>query len=299
MTQKIDDQPMVMRTMAPPGASQDLLLRALQPIYEARFGAPIDVVNSPGRDGVAAALLALADAADGRHLLVTTGSTLTYYPDNGPVGFTLDDFEPLLGVGRYNFVFITGADRPWPDMRALLDRVRRDGRALRYVGSGEPDSGLAAAIAKHAGVAIEIAYKNGPALLDAVLSGEADLGLGTGTHQALLAAGRLRVLVQLHPRADRGTGAAPMPRDLGIDAVLDNFILISTRRGMPAGRRDRLIDRLSEALAESAITTLLAQRLLMSPALLRGAELADALATQRQSFETLRAEKPRGEHDAG
>ena len=280
---------LVMRTMAPPGASQDLLLRVLQGVYAARFGRPIAVVNAPGRDGVAAALLTLADPDDGDHLLVTTGSTLTYYPDSGPVGFTLDDFEPLLGVGRYNFVFITAAARPWRHMAALLDTIRREGRALRYVGSGEPDARLAAAIARRAGIAIEITHKNGPALLDTVLSGEADLGLGTGTHQMLLEAGQLRIMVQLHPRADRSAGAPPMPRDLGVDAVLDNFVLISARRGIAAERRDRLIEELSAAFADAEIATLVSKRLLMTPGLMRGVELTEALASQRRSFEALRA----------
>ena len=47
---------LTVRTMAPPGASQDLFLRVLQPIFQQRFGTRMLVDNLPGEDGVRATL---------------------------------------------------------------------------------------------------------------------------------------------------------------------------------------------------------------------------------------------------
>jgi tripartite-type tricarboxylate transporter receptor subunit TctC len=52
------DAGLTVRTMAPPGASQDLFLRVLQPVLEQRFGRRMLVDNLPGDDGVRAALAA-------------------------------------------------------------------------------------------------------------------------------------------------------------------------------------------------------------------------------------------------
>ncbi|HYY83871.1 MAG TPA: hypothetical protein VE686_05140, partial [Beijerinckiaceae bacterium] len=129
--------------------------------------------------------------------------------------------------------------------------------------------------------------RNGPALLEAVTSGEADVGLGTGTHQPLLADGRVRVVAQLHPRAKAGSG--PTPQDFGVVATLDNFILISAPKGVAPDARARLVARLAEAVAAAPIETLLTERLLMEPGLLQGEELAAAMAAQKQAFATLRS----------
>ena len=275
------------RTMAPLGASQDLFLRALQPVLAERFGVALEIDNASGQDGVVAALRVKADPPDGQHVLVTTPATLTFYPQSGDVGFETGDFDPLLGVGRYNFVVITGAGQPWADLHGALALVRAEGRALRHAGTGQPDLLMLSAMARSAGVAVELLARNGPALLEAVTSGEADVGLGTGTHQPLLADGRVRVVAQLHPRAKAGGG--PTPQDFGVGATLDNFILVSAPRGLAPEVRARLVARLAEAVAAAPIQTLLTERLLMEPGLLQGEELAAAMEAQKQAFAALRS----------
>jgi tripartite-type tricarboxylate transporter receptor subunit TctC len=275
------------RTMAPLGASQDLFLRALQPILAERFGVALEVDNASGQDGVVAARRVKADPPDGGHVLVTTPATLTFYPQAGDAGFETTDFDPLIGVGRYNFVVITAAGQPWADLHGALAHVRAQGRPLRHAGTGQPDLLMVSAMARSAGVEVELLARNGPALLEAVTSGEADVGLGTGTHQPLLADGRVRVVAQLHPRAKAGSG--PTPQDFGVGATLDNFILISAPKGVAPDARARLVARLAEAVAAAPIQTLLTERLLMEPGLLQGEELAAAMAAQKQAFATLRS----------
>lgn len=275
---------LTIRTMAPPGASQDLFLRALQLVMQQRFRTAITIDNAAGQDGINAALKVKRDPPDGRHLLVTTASTLTFYPATGQAEFTEADFEPLLGVGRYRFVLITGSTKPWSDLHELFAQVREQDRALRYAGTGEPDLLMASAMAKRAGLKVEFLQRNGPALLAAVLQGEVDLGLGTGTHQPLLAEGQVRVVARLHSPTEPGHEAMPGPAEFGVDAALDNFILISAPRGLPSGGKHRLIGQLSNAVGAPEVTELLSKRLLMAPGLMRNGELEAALATQKRSF---------------
>lgn len=273
-------------TMAPKGASQDLVLRALQPILAARFGRRLAIDNATGEDGMRAARSVKAAPADGRHLLVTASATLTFYPSGGDAGFSRGDFDMLLGVGRYNFVIITGPQQTSSNFVEILTHIRKQGRALRYAGSGEPDRLLVAAMARANGLALEFLARNGPALLEAVTSGAADLGLGTGTHQPLLADGRVRVVARLHPRTD--SVPYPSPRDFGVDAALDNFILIAAPRGVAPGERSRVVAELKAAVATPEIQAVLRERLLMSPGLLEGVALEAALDEQEHMFAALR-----------
>lgn len=279
---------LTIRTMAPMGASQDLFLRALQPIMRQRFRTAITIDNAAGRDGINAALQVKCDPPDGQHLLVTTASTLTFYPATGEAGFTEADFEPLLGVGRYRFVLITASTQPWSNLDELFAHIRAQGRALRYAGTGEPDLLMALAMAKPAGLTVEFLPRNGPALLDAVLTGEVDLGLGTGTHQPLLADGRVRVVARLHSPTEPGHVALPGPAEFGVNAALDNFILISAPRGLPSSGKHRLVEQLSNVVEVSEVTELLTKRLLMAPGLMREGELEAALTEQKRAFALLR-----------
>ena len=283
---------LIVRTMAPVGASQDLFLRILQPVFAERFGTQLVVQNVPGGDGVLAAQAARVDPPDGRHLLVTSASTMSFYPAAGGAGFEETDFDTLLGIGRYSFVLITAATQPWSDLGEAFDAIREQGRRLRYAGTGQPDTLLVRAMARRSGVSVEHLALNGPALLEAVLAGEADIGLGTGTHQPLLADGRVREVAQLHPRARTGAGAPPTPRSFGVDATLDNFILVSAPRGIAASARARLIEQWTEAVATPQAQAMVTERLLMAPGLLQGVELSAILATQRDAFAQLRADTP-------
>jgi tripartite-type tricarboxylate transporter receptor subunit TctC len=284
----------IARTMATPGASQDLFLRALQPIFADRFGTRLTVDNASGQDGVVAARRVKDDPPDGWHVLVTSASTMSFYPAAGGAGFETGDFDLLLGIGRYSFVLITASDQPWSDLGAAFDVVRAQARPLRHAGTGQPDLLLVSAMAQRAGLSVEFMQLNGPALLDAVLQKRADIGLGTGTHQPLLADGRVRVVAQLHPRAETGPGAAPTPQHCGVEAMLDNFILLSAPKGLSEGDRTRLVRQFTEAAATPEIATLLTQRLLMAPGLMEGDKLEATIAAQAKAFGALRAAMPGG-----
>jgi tripartite-type tricarboxylate transporter receptor subunit TctC len=149
---------------------------------------------------------------------------------------------------------------------------------------------LVSAVARSSGLTVEFLPRNGPALLDAVLNGEVELGLGTGTHQPLLEDGRVRVVARLHSNAAPRSDDTPSPKDFGIEATLDNFILISAPRGLTPGTRDRLVGELSDAAGAPEVTALLTKRLLMAPGLIHGGELHAALKAQGQAFAVLRRE---------
>lgn len=280
-------EPITIRTMAPVGATQDQLLQRMRAIMAAE-GSTLAVVNSPGRDGIEAAKLALRDPADGRHFLMSSAYSVNYYPAYGDVGYRREDFAPVLGVGAYNFVHVTAAENPWRDLGAALAAIKAEGRALRFAGVGEVDLLVMQALAKPHGVAVEFKQTGGPPLLAAVLAREVDVGVGTGTHEPLLRQGKVRVLAQLHPRATRGNGAAPTPRDLGVDVVQDNFAMLWARRDADSDAIDVSVRRLVAVLNRPEIETMIRDGLLMVPGLLRGAALEKALAAQRDSFAALR-----------
>jgi tripartite-type tricarboxylate transporter receptor subunit TctC len=274
------------RTMAPKGATQDQLLLHLRGILEARFGTALAIVNSAGRDGIDAAALALKDLPDGLHFLMTSAYSINYYPEFAEVGYRREDFEPVAAVGAYNFVHVAAADRPWRDLRDTFAALGSEGRPLRFAGVGEVDHLMMKAMARQAGVTVAFKQTGGPALLAAVLAGEVDVGVGTGTHEPLLREGKLRVLAELHGRAARA--GIPTPADFGVDVVQENYALLSIRRGADPSAKADSIERLLAALADPSVPPFVADRLLMVPGVLQGEALEAALAAQREVFARLR-----------
>lgn len=280
-------EPITIRTMAPLGATQDQLLQRMRAIM-AGEGGTLTVINSPGRDGIEAAQLSLRDPADGRHFLMSSAYSVNYYPAHGDVGYRREDFAPVLSVGHYNFVHVTSAENRWRDLGAALAAIKAEGRPLRFAGVGEVDLLVMQALAAKFGVRVEFKQTGGPAMLAAALAREVDVAVGTGTHEPLLREGKVRVLTQLHPRATRGAGAAPTPRDLGVDVVQDNFAMLWTRRDADSAAVDASLKRLVAVLERAEISDFVRDGLLMVPGLMRGAMLEKALAAQRQSFVALR-----------
>jgi len=278
---------LTIRTMAAQGATQDTLLRTLQEIMAGR-SLHLSIINTPGQDGVKAALDSRKDPADGSFLLMTTAYTLTYYPQYGNAGYTIDDFEPVLGIGHYNLVVIAPASSPDSDLKQILARVRAERRTLRYAGIGEVDRLMMAAITKKAGVVLDfVAAGGGPALVAKVVNGEVDVGFGTGTHRPLLKEGKVKVVAQLHSRDSEPRLLKPL--DFGVDADMDNFILISAPHGIPANRKAAIAAALIEATSDPRVQEVITNKLLMTPALLKDADLRAALKRQTRGFEVLRA----------
>lgn len=279
---------LVIRTMAPRGATQDLLLVEMVPIL-ARQGLRLEIDNAAGDDGIRAARLVARDPADGRHLVMTHTHSINYYPRVREVGYTAADFDPLVGVGGYNWVVLGRTDDTPSSLEGVLARCRAEGRALRHVGVGEVDALMVSAIARKHGVAVDFTGANGPALLETLTSGRADVATGTGTHQPLLAAGTVRVLALLHPRLETGSGAPPGLPALGLDVLIDNFILVCAPRGLADDVRGRVVNALRACFETPEIQTFVRDRLLMAPGLLVQPELDTALERQSLSLEKLRA----------
>ena len=280
-------EPITIRTMAPLGATQDQLLQRMRAIM-AGEGSTLNVINSPGRDGIEAAKLSLRDPADGRHFLMSSAYSVNYYPAYGDVGYRREDFAPVLSVGAYNFVHVTAAENPWRDLGEALTAIKAEGRPIRFAGVGEVDLLAMQALAAKFGVQVQFKQTGGPPMLAAALSREVDVAVGTGTHEPLLREGKVRVLTQLHPRATRGPGAPPMPRDLGVDVVQDNFAMLWTRRDADSSAVEASLKRLVAVIDRPEISTFIRDGLLMVPGLMRGAVLEKALAAQRESFKSLR-----------
>lgn len=279
---------LIIRTMAPKGATQDLLLVEMVPVL-ARQGVRLEIDNAAGEDGIRAARLVARDPADGLHLVMTHTYTINYYPRVRDVGYTAADFDPLVGVGGYNWVVLGRTDGSPDTLAGVIARCKAEGRAMRHVGVGEVDALMVSAIARRHGVAVEFTGANGPALLETLTSGRADVATGTGTHQPLLAAGTVRVLALLHPRIDTTPGAPPGLPALGLDVAIDNFVLVCAPRGLAPDVRSRVVNDLRRCFEDPGIQAFVRDRLLMAPGLLVQPELNAVLENQWTSLAKLRA----------
>jgi tripartite-type tricarboxylate transporter receptor subunit TctC len=275
MPASAQNQPVSLVTMASPGATQDQFAQKLKELL-AREGIDLTVINAPGEGGLTAARQVLEQPADGRHLLLTSGGVLA------SDSLDADAFEALVAVGRYQAVMITSAQTPESDIRGIIARVKAEGRPMRWAHPTATSCLQMKVIGAANGFEVECVLSNGPALLDLVASGEADAGVGTGTHRARLEAGDLKVVGRMSTSAE---GDSPTAADLGApEAEVPDWMLISAPAGLEPNVKAELTERLLGAVNDPSITPFLTGTLLMAEGVLAGEELAAAIADQRAAL---------------
>lgn len=276
--------PLTITTQGSPGSTLDQYGHALQALLMPA-GIEVTVVNAPGAGGATAALQVKPEPADGHHLLLSAGATLTYIPNYTTVAYATDDFEPLVAVGHYQAVMITAAGNPDSDIRAMIARVKTEGRPLRWAYTAPTNCLPMKAVAAAQGITVECVLSNGPALLDLVVTGQVDVGIGTGTHASLLAAGTIKVIGRLSSTA---SGDTPTLADLGAgNAELDDWMLLSVPRGVDPAVKAALLQALLKAASDPSIAPLLTDKLLMGTGVQSGADLTAALDRQRAALDVL------------
>ncbi|MBR0666658.1 tripartite tricarboxylate transporter substrate binding protein [Roseomonas hellenica] len=239
---------------AVPGGGNDTTTRILAPKLQALLGQPIVVENRPGGAGNIAAEATINAPPDGHTLVMGTIASLVMNPIM--TRLTSDMTTDLTPIGRSVEVLnvvVVPPDRPWRDLRSLIEAARARPDALAYGSSGIGSGGhLAGALLDHrAGIrTVHVPYRGGGQLISDIISGKVDYSAATAaTVLPHIEAGRLRALAV--PAAQRTAMLPEVPTvaeaaDLPGYAI-PNWYAVMGPRALP----EPIIARLSEALTEA------------------------------------------------
>lgn len=246
-----------------PGGVSDTLTRALAASAQPEFGVPVVVENKPG--GANAVGLNY-----GAHA-VTDGYTITYVvaelailPHLGLSPISPDDFD-LLARTNYNPAAVTvRADSRWKSLRDLLADARAHPEAIRAGNSGTGSIWHLAAVAlQEAGKAKfkHVPFGGASPAVQALLGGHVDVVCVSPTEvQAHVEAGKLRMLAVLTSQRDPLFPDVPCAHELGYPIDIGAWGGLALPKGVPAERRQRLLDGLRRAFGKHEFQQMMAER---------------------------------------
>jgi putative tricarboxylic transport membrane protein len=214
---------------AGPGAALDTAARELKDLVDRMKLAPTPLLvsNKPGGAGMVAMGTLASHAGDGHMLMTLTHSSINNRLV-GEVKLGYDDFTPLVTLFDEFITVAVRADSPIRDGRDLVERLRKDPRALSI--------GIATSIGNHIHVAIAkplkvggvdigkltvVPFKSSSESMTNLLGGHIDVVSASAINViSQLKAGKIRVIAVAS--ADRLGGelaSIPTWREQGIDAV--------------------------------------------------------------------------------
>jgi len=246
-----------------PGGISDTLTRALAASAQQVFGVPVVVENKPG--GANAVGLNYGVHADPDGYTVTyVVAELAILPHLGLSPISPDAFD-LLARTNYNPAAVTvRADSRWRSLHDLLADARAHPETIRAGNSGTGSIWHLAAVAlQEAGRAKfkHVPFAGAAPAVQALLGGHVDVVCVSPTEvQAHVEAGKLRMLAVLTTQRDPLFPNVPCARELGYDLDIGAWGGLALPKGVPADRRQKLLDGLRTAFRKQEFQQIMAER---------------------------------------
>jgi tripartite-type tricarboxylate transporter receptor subunit TctC len=242
----------------PPGGSNDVTARILQPRVQETLGQPIIIENRPGANATLAAEFVARSAPDGYTLYLASSSPLVIAPHTSAhVGYnTGNDFAAITTVAATPSVLAVGPGTRARNLQEFLAEARRGPVNVASSGSG----GLA-----HLAIEIlrrevsqnitHIPYRGGgPAATDAVSGNVQGVIVDLAAIFGLIRDGRLRALAVMSNERTSLLPDVPTFTEAGVPGVVAvNWVAVLAPARTPQGVLARLHASLTEAAGSAPI----------------------------------------------
>lgn len=120
------EKPIEMIVPSPPGGGTDIAIRLLAELSEPFFKQKIVVINKPGGGGTVGVSLLTQAKPDGYTLGGVWNSPLTASPHTLQVGFTPDDYQPILQISSAAYVLCAAPDFPANNAQELIAELKKN-----------------------------------------------------------------------------------------------------------------------------------------------------------------------------
>jgi len=181
-TDRYPSRPIRFLVPNPPGGANDVLSRILGQKLSDAMGQPVIIDNRPGGAGILATELVARAVPDGHTLLLGFNGNLAFTPALRRTPYDpLKDFSPVALVADSQYLMVAHNSVP-NSLKAFVAYAKSRPGQINYstAGSGSP-SHLAVELFKQAaGInLVHVAYNGGAPAATAVMSGEAQLFVGS------------------------------------------------------------------------------------------------------------------------
>ncbi len=194
-----NDRPIRVLVGFGPGGGTDIVTRIIaQPLSELLHQTVL-VENKPGAGGTIASNDVAKAPKDGyTATMISTGHTISAVMLKSQPYEAVKDFAPVAMVANSGFVVVARKDFPAHDVKGLVELARASPGKLNFasVGIGSTQHFAGELLAQNTGIKVtHIPYRGTPALVTALLAGQADYGVElVHAVQGQVQAGTLKLL---------------------------------------------------------------------------------------------------------
>ena len=200
------------------GGGGDVYTRVIQPFLTRQLGGtPIVVQNTPGAGGIVGANAAFTRPADGYTLVLWSTPSNELNAITGKTTATVEDWVGLGAAAPGQTIVAVPPDRPWTDLKQLVNDLRANPKRFSIGGIGPYGTGGIA----YAGMrqtlrfdALWVPYKGTADVTTAILAGQIDVALIGGSEQRfveLMKGGKMKILGVLSEKAAGPYATASIP----------------------------------------------------------------------------------------
>lgn len=231
------------------GGTIDNLVRTVAKGMAEALQQPVLVDNKPGGNGIIGAQYVARAPKDGTVLLAGgTGPISLNVMLRKNLPYKLEDFASVALVGTGPLTLTVGAQMPVTDVKSFVAHAKSRTKPMFYgtLGPGSVTHLYGIIMSRSMGFAVtDVAYRNNPASIMDMLSGECDLSFATPAAVIEhVKAGKLKILALSTPKRIPNLPDIPTFAESGYPELTASFW---TALHAPAGTPPEIIARLNEA----------------------------------------------------
>jgi len=286
-------KPIEFVVLFPAGSSADVTARVLAEGMSRQLGTQIVVVNRPGGGGAVGYKYAVAQAADGHHLVWNSNSISTNY-HTGTLPFDYTAFAPVARVQVETPLLFVRSDAPWKSLRDILQQAKANPGKLTVGNSGFGSHTHLSSVwlFKASGFQVVDVPFNAAQVVPSLLGGHVDAVVQLpGALAGLVSAGTVRALIALSGARDPFFPDVPTASEQGMNVSAELWRGIAVPKGTPP----RVVARLEDAIRKTVASPEFAratEKLLVAPAFLPAADFGNMIA--KEDMEIARTVKALG-----
>lgn len=249
----------------PAGGMVDIVARPLAEGMKKKFPKGVAVLNRPGGGGSVGMAEVAQARPDGYTVILAPVSTLVIHPQLNDLPYkTPDDYEPIINTIAFYPLLAVREEAPWKTIHEFINAAKASPGKLRVGSPGEGTGSHLSLEQLSAAAGFKVTHvpfsgwgESSPALL----GGHVDAVVAQpGEVKPLVEGKRLRVLVVFQPRRHEAFPNTPTARELGWDAGLGTWFVLTAPKGTPPAIIKYIHDAAKASMEEPAFVNLMKSR---------------------------------------